>query len=209
MPVPENLNTYITALLFLLGAYLLVLYVGLIIWTVRDIRARSRDVLAQVIAPLLVALFNLPGLLVYVLVRPRTTLAEEYERSLAEEAMLQDVEVQRVCPSCRHHIEPDYIVCPNCHQQLRMRCIGCGRLLDPQWDVCPYCGLLREPDSLAEPSRQPTDVAAAVEQPAARGAVPRRNARRKPVDEFGLTADEAREFYGPADEGSEPAARKE
>ena len=69
MPELANLNVYVSALLFVLGAYLLALYVGLIVWTYRDVRARSRDVLAHITAPLLVAVFTLPGLLVYVLLR--------------------------------------------------------------------------------------------------------------------------------------------
>jgi RNA polymerase subunit RPABC4/transcription elongation factor Spt4 len=149
MSVPENLNVYVSGLLFLLGAYLFALYLGLIVWTLRDIRARSRDVLAHIMAPLLVAVFTLPGLLIYYLLRPQTTLAEEYERSLAEEAILQDLDEQRICPGCRQSVESDFIVCPTCHHQLRLRCVDCGRLVSPRWDVCPYCGVFREQDDEA------------------------------------------------------------
>jgi len=142
--LPANLNVYGSALFFVLGAYLFALYVGLIVWTYRDIKERSRDVLAHILAPLLVAVFNLPGLLVYALLRPRNALAEEYERSLMEEAVLQDLAVQRVCPGCGRRVESDFLVCPHCHHQLRLRCVGCGRLLQPEWDVCPYCGIYRE-----------------------------------------------------------------
>ncbi len=139
--IPENLNAYISAALFVIGAYLFAVYVGLIVWTFRDIRSRSRDILAAILSVLLVAVFNIFGLLVYTLLRPRTPLSEEYERSLAEEALLQDLEERRLCPSCQRRVAPDYIVCPACHHQLRLRCVGCGRLLNPDWDVCPYCGL--------------------------------------------------------------------
>ena len=144
MTLPPSLSVYISAALFVLGAYVAALYVGLIVWTFRDIHARSRDVLAQIMAVLLVALFTLPGLVVYLLLRPHNTLAEEYERSLAEEAILQDLSERRVCPGCQRRVKPDYIICPYCHEQLRLRCVGCGRLLQPSWDVCPYCGLYRE-----------------------------------------------------------------
>ncbi len=139
--IPENFNAYISAALFVIGAYLFAVYVGLIVWTFRDIRSRSRDILAAILSVLLVAVFNIFGLLVYTLLRPRTPLSEEYERSLAEEALLQDLEERRLCPSCQRRVAPDYIVCPACHHQLRLRCVGCGRLLNPDWDVCPYCGL--------------------------------------------------------------------
>jgi len=100
MTLPSNLNVYISAALFIAGAYLFALYLGLIVWTFRDIHARSRDVLAHILAVFLVAVFTLPGLLIYVLLRPHSTLAEEYERGLAEEAILQDLAERRVCPSC-------------------------------------------------------------------------------------------------------------
>lgn len=150
MTLPPNLNVYVSAALFVLGAYVFALYLGLIVWAFRDIRSRSRDVLAQIMVTLLVAALNVPGLLVYLLLRPHSTLAEEYERSLAEEAILQDLEERRVCPGCRRGVEPDFVICPHCRYQLHLRCVGCGRLLNPRWDVCPYCGLVREQESGAD-----------------------------------------------------------
>ncbi len=138
--IPGDLTAYLSAALFVIGAYLMAIYLGLIVWTFRDIRARSRDVLAHILAPLLVAVFTLPGLLVYILLRPKENLAEAYERALAEEAVLQDLEERRTCPGCQRRAEADFIVCPHCHHQLRLRCVSCGRLIDPDWDVCPYCG---------------------------------------------------------------------
>ena len=155
MTLPANLNVYISAALFVVGAYAAALYVGLIVWAFRDIHARSRDMLAHILAILLVAVFTLPGLLIYLLLRPHETLAEEYERELAEESLLQDLEERRVCPGCQHRVDADYIVCPHCHHQLRLRCVGCGRLLNTNWDVCPYCGLFSEQgagDEQAAPS---------------------------------------------------------
>lgn len=150
MTLPPNLNVYVSAALFVLGAYIFALYAGLIIWTFRDIHARSRDVLGQIMATLLVAVFTLPGLLIYVLVRPRTTLADTYERDLAEEALLKDLEQKRACPKCQRRVEADFIICPHCQEQLKLRCISCGRLVNPEWDLCPYCGQMADDNKLAE-----------------------------------------------------------
>lgn len=147
MTLPENLNVYISASLFVIGAYLFALYVGLIVWTFRDIHARTRDVLAHILAIVLVAVLTLPGLLIYLLLRPHTKLAEEYERTLAEEAILQDLDERRVCPGCHRRVQPDFVICPSCHYQLSVKCTGCGRLLNPSWDACPYCGLYQEQDA--------------------------------------------------------------
>jgi RNA polymerase subunit RPABC4/transcription elongation factor Spt4 len=144
LTLPPELDAYISAAMFIIGAYLFALWIGMVVWTFRDIRLRTRDVLAQVLATLMVAVLTLPGLLVYVLLRPHNTLADEYERSLTEEAILQGLEENRICPSCQRRIEPDYVVCPSCHHQLKARCVGCGRLLNLDWDVCPYCGRYRD-----------------------------------------------------------------
>lgn len=150
MTIPPDLNVYISAALFVIGAYGFALYIGMIVWTFRDMHSRSRDVLAQIMSTLLVAAFTLPGLLVYLLLRPHHTLAEEYERSLTEEAILHELDEQRVCVNCHRRAEADFIVCPYCHSQLRLRCVGCGRLLNPDWDVCPYCGLYRDQGEAAQ-----------------------------------------------------------
>jgi len=152
--LPANLNVWISAAVFVVGAYIFALYAGLIVWTVRDIRRRTRDVLALIMSVLLVGLFTVAGLLVYMLLRPQTTLAEEYERSLAEESLLQDLDDKHVCPNCKRGVEADFVVCPHCHQQLRLRCVGCGRLLNPDWDVCPYCGTYRDQQADAKGKKQ-------------------------------------------------------
>ncbi len=128
------------------GAYLFALTVSMIIWTFRDIRSRSRDIFAQILSVLLVIVFNLAGLLLYFILRPRERLTEKYERELAEEAMLQDIEERQVCPVCHHKITAEYLVCPNCHTKLHRKCDHCGRVLNLKWNVCPYC---------AEPQAQP------------------------------------------------------
>lgn len=142
-----------------LGAYLFAVWVSMIIWTVRDIRSRSRDIFAQMLAVALVLIFNIAGLLLYFILRPRETLAEQYERELAEEAMLQDIEERQVCPVCRHKITAEYLVCPNCHTKLHKQCEHCGRVLNLKWGVCPFCGTPQTvpaaPRVIVEPTPRP------------------------------------------------------
>lgn len=140
IPIPGDLTAYLSAGLFVIGAYLMAVYLGIIVWAYRDIRSRSRDLLAHILTVFLMALFNIPGLLIYLLVRPKERLSEAYERSLAEEAVLQELEVRRICPGCQRRAEADFVVCPYCRHQLHLRCVNCSRLLDPAWDLCPYCG---------------------------------------------------------------------
>lgn len=140
MDLPANLGVIIQIVLFILGAYLFALYLGLLVWTWRDIRARSRDLLAAFLSLLVVLLFNLPGLLLYFVLRPRETLTEVYARDLEEEALLQEIEDRHTCPECARRVEPDFMLCPWCRATLRNRCAACGQLLNLRWEVCPCCG---------------------------------------------------------------------
>jgi RNA polymerase subunit RPABC4/transcription elongation factor Spt4 len=92
------------------------------------------------LATLVVLLFGPLGVPIYLILRPRETLAEAYERSLEEEALLQDIEEREVCPGCKRRVEPDFIICPDCHTELKKVCQNCNRLLYLVWSVCPYCG---------------------------------------------------------------------
>ena len=128
-----------TALIAYLGLVGVVCWVAMIIWTFRDMRARSRDTLAQILMAVLVALLTIPGLFIYLFLRPRETLAEAYERSLEEEALLQEIEDKPACPGCKQRVKDDWQACPHCHTRLRKPCARCGRTLELSWDICPYC----------------------------------------------------------------------
>jgi len=123
-----------------LGAMTAAFWLALIIWTFRDMRARSRDIFAQILAALLVAVLFLPGWVIYWMLRPKETLAEAYERSLEEEALLQGIEETLVCPGCGTRVQGEFVVCTNCHTKLKKSCQNCGRALNLRWGVCPYCG---------------------------------------------------------------------
>ena len=135
----DDLNSAIVITAAFLGAFLAALWLSLTIWTFRDMRARSRDVFAQILAALVVAVLSLPGLIIYLVLRPPRTLAETYEQSLEEEALLQEIEDKRVCPGCGRHADEGWIVCPNCHTKLKKGCQSCGRLMDLPWNICPFC----------------------------------------------------------------------
>src|SRR6185437_2295204 len=84
----------------ILGSYLIVMWVGALVWTYRDIRARTRDPFTHAIAVMVVLVFNLPGILLYMVLRPKETLAELYDRRLGSEALLQEIQEQEACPTC-------------------------------------------------------------------------------------------------------------
>jgi len=135
----QSLNQLITFAIAAAVATLVAIWLGLIVWTWRDMRSRSRDPIAQIAAALLVTVLNLPGVLVYLLLRPRETLAEAYEHSLEEEALLQGIEEKNVCPGCGRPTQARWQVCPACYTRLKKPCVACGELLELPWPLCPYC----------------------------------------------------------------------
>jgi RNA polymerase subunit RPABC4/transcription elongation factor Spt4 len=131
---------YVFLLTALTGAFLAALWLSVILWTAKDIRSRSDERLAQILAVLIVALLTLPGLLLYLLLRPQRTMEEAYQSSLEEEAMLASLTGRLTCPGCARQVEHDWRICPTCSTLLRKSCADCGRMLDLSWNVCPYCG---------------------------------------------------------------------
>ncbi len=120
-------------------ALLVAFWIGLVVWTFRDIRARTRDIFAWLLATLLVLALGPIGWLLYFLLRPRETLAQVYDRQLEEEALLRDITTRRACPKCQTVTEPDWLLCPRCGAELRHKCADCGRPLELDWIACPFC----------------------------------------------------------------------
>jgi RNA polymerase subunit RPABC4/transcription elongation factor Spt4 len=143
----NTIQPFVIMLAALLAAFMTAVWISVIIWAFRDIRSRSRDVFAQILATAMVLLFfplfPFPGLILYMLLRPRETLSEVYERSLEEEALLQGIEERLACPGCNRRIEEDFMVCPTCHTRLKKACPACGQLLHLRWNICPFCGAVQ------------------------------------------------------------------
>jgi RNA polymerase subunit RPABC4/transcription elongation factor Spt4 len=138
----ELLNTIGVVLELIVAAMtalLVAFWIGLVVWTFRDIRARTRDVFAWLLATVLVLILGPIGWLLYFLLRPRETLAQVYDRQLEEEVLLRDITVRHACPKCQAVTEAEWLLCPHCGVELRQKCADCGRPLNLDWIACPYC----------------------------------------------------------------------
>jgi RNA polymerase subunit RPABC4/transcription elongation factor Spt4 len=136
----SNLQGLLFIVVFFFAAFVVIFWVALIFWTWRDVRSRTQDTVLQITATLLVAVFNLGGLFIYLVVRPRQTLAELYERQLEEESLLAEMTERQTCPTCHYRVDNEFQVCPSCGTKLRRPCPRCEHLLELKWNVCPYCG---------------------------------------------------------------------
>jgi len=137
---PTQLSNFLLILTAWGGAFIAALWLSLVIWTYRDIRSRARDALARLFAVLIVAVLFLPGIVIYLILRPPRTLDEEYQQSLEEEALLQTIEESTLCPGCGRRIKENWLICPGCHTRLKKTCHQCGKLNELPWNICPYCG---------------------------------------------------------------------
>ena len=139
-------------------AFIVALWVSVVIWTYRDIRKRTGDRLLQVLAILIVTILFLPGVLIYLVMRPQQTLEEEYQKTLEEEALLNAIDATPHCPGCSQKVDEKWLICPDCHTRLKKSCHHCGKLMELQWNICPHCatpapGMKKEGLSLDEAIR--------------------------------------------------------
>jgi RNA polymerase subunit RPABC4/transcription elongation factor Spt4 len=125
-------------------AFGLAVWFSIVVWTFMDIRSRSRDKVIWVLSTLLVLVANVFGLIIYLILRPHETLMQAYERSLEEEALLQEIEERPICPNCRHRVENDFRLCPSCLNKLKDVCLNCEKLIEIDWPICPYCTVERK-----------------------------------------------------------------
>ena len=85
-------------------------------------------------------IFFIFAVLVYRIVRPHEKIGEVYERNLAEEALLAEVEAIQHCPTCARRIDDEWIICPTCRTRLNRVCPNCSRLVGLDWSLCAWCG---------------------------------------------------------------------
>ena len=135
----STIQGYLGPVIGCLVTFFFVFWLSLVIWTFKDIRSRTQDFLSQVLATVLAALFPIGGVFIYMILRPRQTLAEVYERQLEEESLLAEMTERQTCSNCHARIEGDFQVCPSCGNKLKRPCPKCERLLELRWTFCPYC----------------------------------------------------------------------
>lgn len=139
------------------GAYLVAIWLASVIWTVRDITDRTGNLIIQTFSVLLVVIFTpILGLPLYLLIRPRTTLAEKYY----EEAGLAEAEYVSECPNCHREVGEEYRYCPHCGHELLEECPDCGAPKGKDWKFCASCGSdgkpkakEKAPEKKAEPKK--------------------------------------------------------
>jgi len=128
----------------MIAVYFVILWLAAAYWAFRDMQLRSETPILPYVAAALIVIFTpvffLFGIIVYRIVRPQEKIGEIYERNLAEEALLAEVEAVHTCPACHRRIHDEWIICPACRTRLNRVCANCGRLVGLDWSLCAWCG---------------------------------------------------------------------
>jgi RNA polymerase subunit RPABC4/transcription elongation factor Spt4 len=124
--------------------YLFIVWLAAAFWAFRDMHDRSENPVMPYVAAALILLptpfFFVLGVIVYRVIRPAERLGEVYERNLAEEALLAEVEAVRTCRGCDRRVQEEWIICPWCRTRLNRVCPNCERLVGLDWTLCAWCG---------------------------------------------------------------------
>ena len=123
--------------------YLVVLWLASAYWVFRDMQQRTENAILPYLAASLVIVFLsvFPlAIFVYKIIRSHEKIGEVYERNLAEEALLAEVESIKSCPTCARRVNDEWIICPTCRTRLNRVCPNCSRLVGLDWSLCAWCG---------------------------------------------------------------------
>src|SRR6478752_3748535 len=127
-----------------IGIYLIVIWLASAYWAFRDMQQRSDNPILPYVAAagiiLFTPIFFILAVWIYKIVRPHEKIGEVWERNLAEEALLAEVESIHHCPGCERRIDDEWIICPNCRTRLKRVCPNCSRLVGMDWSLCAWCG---------------------------------------------------------------------
>ncbi len=137
-------NPIVQLALQAIAVYLVVLWLAGAYWAFRDMQQRNENPILPYLAAAFVIVFTpifFPlAIFVYKIIRPHEKIGETYERNLAEEALLAEVEAIKTCPTCARRVHDEWIICPTCRTRLNRVCPNCSRLVGLDWSLCAWCG---------------------------------------------------------------------
>ena len=90
--------------------------IGVFVW--RDAKARGMNAAGWTLCAVFLPMFC--GLALYLIARTNRSADR--------------------CPGCRQRISPDFVICPFCGTELKLRCPSCKRTVESNWKLCPSCG---------------------------------------------------------------------
>ncbi len=158
-------SAMVQLILYSIVLYLFIVWLAAAYWAFRDMHDRTENPALPYVAAALILLptpfLFILGVVVYRVIRPAERLGEVYERNLAEEALLAEVEAVKTCRSCDRRVNEEWIICPWCRARLNRVCPNCERLVGLDWTLCAWCGKdFERPVTVERPVAAPDAVVA-------------------------------------------------
>jgi RNA polymerase subunit RPABC4/transcription elongation factor Spt4 len=119
---------------------LIVFWLVVLYWVWLDSGDRTSNKIVRCSYVLLVAVLNVIGLIIYLIIRPGQTIEEIYWADLERRYLKYETEELGDCPQCGRQLFPGYTFCPNCRYKLKTKCTGCNVFIDKKNKFCPHCG---------------------------------------------------------------------
>lgn len=126
------------------SALMLVFWLLVTGWVWNDITERTDNQFFKLISVFMTFILGVPGLLIYLLIRPKDTLSEVYWSELEKRYLFFETKELRDCPKCDCELFPGFAACPNCGYEIMTACKSCGKYSDKVWKFCAYCGDAKE-----------------------------------------------------------------
>jgi len=111
-----------------------------VLWVWSDSSERTSSLLFRMSVTIFVLPFNIPGLIIYYLIRPPLTIEEVYWSELERRYLVYETAELNDCPKCDEALMPGFNNCPNCGYVIKVKCIGCGVMINREHKYCQFCG---------------------------------------------------------------------
>lgn len=146
-----NFNTFG----FVLGFVLILFWLFIIGWVWVDSGERTSKKGLRVGYVLLSAFLNIPGLIIYLIIRPSETIEEIYWADLERRYLKYETADLGDCPKCGSQLFPGYVHCANCGYAVKSRCPKCNLLVNKDHTYCEFCGFQLREKAIKEEEKYP------------------------------------------------------
>jgi RNA polymerase subunit RPABC4/transcription elongation factor Spt4 len=127
-------------LIYFLIFTVVLLWFFVVFWVWTDSGDRSTSIIFRLISVILVLPFNLFGLIIYFIIRPKDTIESLFWTDLERRYLINETADLGDCNNCGYQLSPQFNQCPQCATPVRVECDDCGEMVRTDWKYCAICG---------------------------------------------------------------------
>ncbi|MDX9739308.1 MAG: zinc ribbon domain-containing protein [Candidatus Dojkabacteria bacterium] len=124
----------------ILFVLLIVFWLVLIGWVWIDSGERTSNLTIRIVYLVLVLILNIPGLIIYLIIRPSETIDQIYWADLERRYLKYETSELGDCSKCGAQLLPGYVFCTNCGNEIKKECPKCKVMISKGSKFCAYCG---------------------------------------------------------------------